>query len=518
MKIVEKITQELGLKTWQTEAVIRLIDEGNTIPFIARYRKEATGAMHDDVLRAFDERLRYLRNLEERKETILASIEEQGKLTAALRKEIEEAETAVKLEDIYRPYKPKRRTRAMIARERGLEPLALYILSGQGKPAVPVEAEKYVDTEREVPDVKAAIQGAEDIIAETMSDSAALRAWIRRKSVEEGCIVSAARTKQQAAEHSVYDNYYAYSEPIRKIPGHRVLALNRGEKEKILSIRLEVPEAEIQQRVIEMLEVVSLKGFEHRKPDALSGGQQQRVAIARALVNRPKVLLLDEPLGALDLKLRKDMQMELKRIQQQVGITFIYVTHDQEEALTMSDTIVVMDKGSIQQIGTPEDIYNEPKNAFVADFIGESNIIDGIMVRDKVVKMYGREFPCLDGGFAENEPVDVVIRPEDIDIVPVEQGQLVGTVTGVTFKGMQYDIIVDFRGFKWLIQTTDHSPVGARIGVKIDPDGFHIMKKSAYSGMFGDYSSYSEEYDELSDVEALDEEEDQELREEGYEE
>lgn len=245
MNIIEKITQELGLKSWQTEAVIRLIDEGNTIPFIARYRKEATGAMHDDVLRAFDERLRYLRNLEERKNTILASIEEQGKLTAALRKEIEEAETAVKLEDIYRPYKPKRRTRAMIARERGLEPLALYILSGQGKAAVPVEAEKYVDEAHEVPDVKTAIQGAEDIIAETMSDSAALRAWIRRKSVEEGCIVSAARTKQQAAEHSVYDNYYAYSEPIRRIPGHRVLALNRGEKEKILSIRLEVPEAEI---------------------------------------------------------------------------------------------------------------------------------------------------------------------------------------------------------------------------------------------------------------------------------
>ncbi len=245
MNIVEKITQELGLKSWQTEAVIRLIDEGNTIPFIARYRKEATGAMHDDVLRAFDERLRYLRNLEERKETILASIEEQGKLTVALRKEIEEAETAVKLEDIYRPYKPKRRTRAMIARERGLEPLALYILSGQGKAAVPVEAEKYVDEAHEVPDVKTAIQGAEDIIAETMSDSAALRAWIRRKSVQEGCIVSAARTKQQAAENSVYDNYYAYSEPVRKIPGHRVLAMNRGEKEKILSIGLEVPEEEI---------------------------------------------------------------------------------------------------------------------------------------------------------------------------------------------------------------------------------------------------------------------------------
>ncbi|WP_295691435.1 ABC transporter ATP-binding protein [uncultured Oscillibacter sp.] len=293
----------------------------------------------------------------------------------------------------------------------------------------------------------------------------------------------------------------------------------KDENGKVISRRkVKLSEKEIQDRVMEMLETVSLKGFETRKPDALSGGQQQRVAIARALVNRPKVLLLDEPLGALDLKLRKDMQLELKKIQQQVGITFIYVTHDQEEALTMSDTIVVMDKGCIQQIGTPEDIYNEPKNAFVADFIGESNIIDGVMVRDKLVKMYGKEFPCLDGGFAENEPVDVVIRPEDIDIVPVDQGQLVGTVTSVTFKGMQYDIIVDFRGFKWLIQTTDHSPVGARIGVKIDPDGFHIMKKSQYSGMFGDYSSYSDEYDELSDAEALDEDEgaEEERREEGY--
>ena len=261
-----------------------------------------------------------------------------------------------------------------------------------------------------------------------------------------------------------------------------------------------VPAEEIEERVTEMLGVVSLKGFEHRKITQLPGGQQQRVAIARALVNRPKVLLLDEPLGALDLRLRKDMQIELKRIQQQMGITFIYVTHDQEEALTMSDTVVVMDKGRIQQIGTPEDIYNEPKNAFVADFIGESNILNGTMVRDNVVKMYGKEFPCVDGGFAPNEPVDVVIRPEDIDIVPVEQGQLVGTVTNVTFKGMQYDIIVDFRGFKWLIQTTDHSPVGARIGVKIDPDGFHIMKKSEYSGQFGDYSSYSEEYEELADA------------------
>ncbi len=266
-------------------------------------------------------------------------------------------------------------------------------------------------------------------------------------------------------------------------------------------VKVKLPEEEIDRRVMEMLEIVNLRGFEKRRTSQLSGGQQQRVAIARALVNRPKVLLLDEPLGALDLKLRKDMQIELKRIQQQVGITFIYVTHDQEEALTMSDTIVVMDKGTIQQIGTPEDIYNEPKNAFVADFIGESNIIDGVMVQDKLVQMYGRQFPCLDGGFSENEPVDVVIRPEDIDIVPVEQGQLTGTVTNVTFKGMQYDIIVDFRGFKWLIQTTDHSPVGARIGIKIDPDGIHVMKKSRYSGLYGDYSSFSDEYDELDTVE-----------------
>ena len=269
-----------------------------------------------------------------------------------------------------------------------------------------------------------------------------------------------------------------------------------------------LPVEEITQRVKKALKLVSMSDYEDRDVNSLSGGQQQRIAIARALVNRPKVLLLDEPLAALDLKMRKDMQIELKEMHEKLGITFIYVTHDQEEALTMSDTIVVMDKGTIQQIGTPEDIYNEPKNAFVADFIGESNIIDGVMLRDKCVKMYGREFPCLDGGFAENEPVDVVIRPEDIDIVPVEQGQLVGTVTNVTFKGMQYDIIVDFKGFKWLIQTTDHSPVGSRIGIKIDPDGIHIMKKSQSSGMFGDYSSFSEEYDELDDASlAPDEEE-----------
>ena len=183
-----------------------------------------------------------------------------------------------------------------------------------------------------------------------------------------------------------------------------------------------------------------------------------------------------------------------------MGITFIYVTHDQEEALAMSDTVVVMDGGKIQQIGTPEDIYNEPKNAFVADFIGESNIIDGIMRADQVVEIFNRRFQCLDKGFQKDEAVDVVIRPEDVDIVPEDQGQLRGTVTSVTFKGMQYDIIVDFYGFKWLIQTTDFCPVGSHIGIKIDPDGFHVMKKSQYSGLFGDYSSYSEEYEEISDV------------------
>ena len=261
-----------------------------------------------------------------------------------------------------------------------------------------------------------------------------------------------------------------------------------------------IPEKEIEERVLEMLEVVSLKGFEHRSVTSLSGGQQQRVAIARALVNRPKVLLLDEPLGALDMRLRKDMQNELKRIQQAMDITFIYVTHDQEEALAMSDTIVVMDGGVIQQIGTPEQIYNEPKNAFVADFIGESNIVDGIMICDGEVEIFGKRFKCLDGGFEPNEPVDVVIRPEDVDITDIRDGMLAGLVTNITFKGVHYDIIVDFKGFKWLIQTTDFCPVGSKIGIKIDPDGIHIMKKSKYSGMFGDYSSYSAEYDEISDA------------------
>ena len=278
--------------------------------------------------------------------------------------------------------------------------------------------------------------------------------------------------------------------------------------------KVKLSEQEIQDRVMEMLRVVNLKGFEKRRVNQLSGGQQQRVAIARALVNRPKVLLLDEPLGALDLKLRKDMQNELKRIQQTMGITFIYVTHDQEEALAMSDTVVVMDAGRIQQIGTPEDIYNEPKNAFVADFIGESNILDGIMRADGVVEIFNRRFACLDKGFEKDEPVDVVIRPEDVDIVPEDQGQLKGTVTAVTCKGVHYDTIVDFYGFKWLIQTTDFCPVDSHIGIKIDPDGIHVMKKSQYSGMFGDYSSDSEEYDEIGDATLEPEEEEEERDEE----
>ena len=260
---------------------------------------------------------------------------------------------------------------------------------------------------------------------------------------------------------------------------------------------------DIKERVPYVLELVGLKGREKRYPEELSGGEQQRVAIARALVNRPEVLLLDEPLGALDLRLRKDMQNELKRIQQQLGITFIYVTHDQEEALAMSDTVVVMDKGRIQQIGTPEDIYNEPKNAFVADFIGESNILDGIMRADYVVEFFGRKFRCLDHGFAKDEPVDVVIRPEDVDIVPPDSGHLCGTVTSVTFKGVHYDTIVDFKGFKWLIQTTDLHRPGEYIGIRLTPNDIHVMKKSEYSGMFGDYSSYSAEYDEINDPDAV---------------
>ena len=260
--------------------------------------------------------------------------------------------------------------------------------------------------------------------------------------------------------------------------------------------------AEIRENVAKMLMMVNLTGFEKSSVHTLSGGQQQGVGIAGALANHPKVLLLDEPLAALDLKLRKDMQTELKSIQKALGITFIYVTHDQEEALSMSDTVVVMDNGKIQQIGTPQDIYNEPQNAFVADFIGESNILDGVMHADYLVEFFGRKFSCLDAGFEKDEPVDVVIRPEDIDIVEPIKGDLVGTVTAVTFKGVHYETIVDFKGFKWMIQTTDFYDVGRSIGIRLNPEDIHIMKKSAYSGMFGDYSSYSEEFDELADPEA----------------
>ena len=265
-----------------------------------------------------------------------------------------------------------------------------------------------------------------------------------------------------------------------------------------------VPRAEIEEKVNEMLKLVALSGFEKRSVTSLSGGQQQRVAIARALVNSPKVLLLDEPLAALDLKLRKDMQSELKKIQKATGITFVFVTHDQEEALSMSDTVVVMSEGGIQQIGTPVDIYNEPENAFVADFIGESNILDGVMLEDNKVRFHGHVFTCVDGGFAPKEPVDVVVRPEDVDIVPEDKGMLKGVVTSVTFLGVHYEIIVDINGFKWMIQTTDFVDVDEHIGLYIEPDAIHIMKKSAYSGMFGDYSSFSMEMDEIGELEDTD--------------
>ncbi|MEG1887382.1 MAG: ABC transporter ATP-binding protein [Oscillospiraceae bacterium] len=262
-----------------------------------------------------------------------------------------------------------------------------------------------------------------------------------------------------------------------------------------------LPEKQIKQKVEEMLKLVNLSGLDKRDISTLSGGQQQRVAIARAIANRPKVLLLDEPLAALDLKLRKDMQSELKNIQKQLGITFIFVTHDQEEALAMSDRVVVMNDGKIQQIGTPQDIYNEPQNAFVADFIGESNILDGIMKKDFLSAFSGNEFACLDEGFVPNEPVDIVVRPEDVDIVPAMSGMLEGIVTLITFLGVHYEIIVDIGGFKWMVQTTDEQHIGDHVGLYIEPDAIHVMKKSGYSGLYGDYSSYSDELEHLSDIE-----------------
>lgn len=254
------------------------------------------------------------------------------------------------------------------------------------------------------------------------------------------------------------------------------------------------PEEEIREKVKEMLRMVNLEAYINRDVDFLSGGQQQRVAIARALANNPKVLLLDEPLGALDLKLRKDMQAELKSIHQKTGITFILVTHDQEEALSMSDSVVVMDKGTIQQIGTPKDIYNEPQNAFVADFIGESNIVPGVMIEDFKVKFSGKEFKCLDKGFEKMSNVDVVIRPEDIKVVSPENGDISGVVTSVTFKGVHNEIIVDVSGFKWMIQTTENQETGDEIGLVIEPDDIHIMKTSLYSSEVGDYSAFSDEF------------------------
>lgn len=259
-------------------------------------------------------------------------------------------------------------------------------------------------------------------------------------------------------------------------------------------------EKEISKKVEEMLALVNLRGFQRRNVASLSGGQQQRVAIARALAVDPRVLLLDEPLAALDLKLRKDMQVELKNIQKRLGITFIFVTHDQQEALSMSDTVVVMNEGKIQQIGTPIDIYNEPKNAFVADFIGESNILDGIMLDDFKAKFSGAVFQCLDKGFKPKESVDIVIRPEDVDVVPVEKGTISGVITSNTFKGVHFEMIVDIQNFKWMIQTTDYYPVGTKIGIEIEPDAIHVMKKSKYSGLYGDYSSFSDELEHLSDV------------------
>ena len=258
---------------------------------------------------------------------------------------------------------------------------------------------------------------------------------------------------------------------------------------------------EIRKTVAEMLELVNLKGFEKRSVGSLSGGQQQRVAIARALANRPHVLLLDEPLGALDLKLRKDMQKELKAIQKRLGITFIYVTHDQEEALSMSDRVVVMDKGKIQQIGTPEDIYNEPVNAFVADFIGESNIVDAVMIKDYYVRISGVVFDCLDKGFEPNEKVEAVIRPEDIKIHELgTKDTLPGKVTDVVFKGTFYETFVDVGGFIWLVQTTEYHEIGETIGMYIDADSIHVMKRSEYSGEFGDYSCFSDEFDHINDA------------------
>ena len=235
--------------------------------------------------------------------------------------------------------------------------------------------------------------------------------------------------------------------------------------------------AYINDKIKYALKLVNLEGFENRSVDSLSGGQQQRIAIARAIVNEQKVLLVDEPLGALDLKLRQNMQYELMRLKEELGITFVYVTHDQEEALTMSDTIVVMNQGYIQQIGTPEMIYNEPENAFVADFIGHSNIIDGVMLDDRLVEILGVKMPCVDEGFGKNKPVDVVIRPEDVELVDPEDGYMEGDVTSLIFKGVHYELDVMANGYEWLVHTTKHVPVGTHVGIRVTPFNIQIMHK-----------------------------------------
>ena len=241
------------------------------------------------------------------------------------------------------------------------------------------------------------------------------------------------------------------------------------------------PQTYIDDKIKYALKLVNLDGYENRAIDSLSGGQQQRIAIARAIVNEPKVLLLDEPLGALDLKMRQSMQYELIRLKEELGITFVYVTHDQEEALTMSDTIVVMNQGYIQQIGTPEMIYNEPENAFVADFIGESNIIDATFIEDKVVEILGVKMPCVDSGFGKNTPVDVVIRPEDVELVDPSEGYLEGDVTSLIFKGVHYELDVMANGYEWLVHTTKLVPVGSHVGIKVTPFNIQIMNKPASS-------------------------------------
>ncbi len=239
------------------------------------------------------------------------------------------------------------------------------------------------------------------------------------------------------------------------------------------------PKSYIDDKIKYALKLVNLDGYEDRRPNSLSGGQQQRIAIARAIVNEPRLLLLDEPLGALDLKLRQDMQYELIRLKNELGITFIYVTHDQEEALTMSDTIVVMNQGYIQQIGTPESIYNEPENAFVADFIGDSNILGGTMIHDRLVEILGAKFDCVDEGFGENKPVDVVIRPEDVKLVAPGEGLIEGVVSHLIFKGVHYEMEVQAGGFEWLVQSTHMRPVGTKVSIKVEPSNIQIMNKPA---------------------------------------